>query len=389
MRQPPFHRKIWYTLTPVIDLVIRTLPANSVTPTRAYASLRAQTPGRSSYLIESSATGAASGRYSLLGYRTRGESVFPGGGNAIELLAGDLVNDEVTPGLAARISQSLVGYIAYDAVHALRGIEPWPDESDLARMMRDSTAVVFDAVEKTMTIAGRSKGAVDRCEWEMTHGPELKDLPSIDPEAEAEHADAQMEDAMFLDRVARARKHIASGAADRIVFARLFKAPLRGSEPFDVYRALRVLDPAPYHFFFEFADTPMAEGLVMAGSAASGDLLSATDATEDAARSIEALFPAESMVGSPTDRVPAIIRELEPSARGMFGGAVGYLGPRGVIELALATTSVVMKRGFYETRGSITLTKDSERGREVDDIRRAARPVLAAIRAAQEAAKAP
>lgn len=370
------------------DILTRTLPANGVAPARAYATLRAQTPERSSFLIEAGSGGSGRGRYSILGYRTRAESLYPGGGNALAMLADDLKGGEPGQSFPAIVAQALVGYIAYDAVHPLYGIEPWADETDLSRMTRGSTAVIFDSLEGTMTIAGFSKGAVDRCEWELTNGPAIADLPELDPNAEAMHFDAQLDDAVFATKAARARKYIAEGAVSRLSLARLFKAPFRGSDPFDVYRALCVLDPAPYHFFLEYAEVPMAEGIAIAGSAEAGELLGLTSIDLAPLDALRAAIPGRAKLGEPAERAAAIIRELEPSSRGMFGGSVGYFSPTGVLELAQVTTAVVARRGFFESRSAVDLTAESEAGTEVALVRRAAQPALAAIRAAQNIAAA-
>jgi anthranilate synthase component 1 len=371
----------------VADIVTRTLSADHTTPVRAYAALRAQTQGRSSFLLETLSSKAGRGRYSVLGYRARTESLYPGGGNALSLIADDLAGGATPEGFAVMLSQALVGYITYDAVHALQGIEPWPDEGDLARMMRDATVVVFDLLEHTLTIAGKSKGAVDRCEWEMTHGPELLSMKMPDPKALPEHLDVPMDDAVYAERAGRARKYVTEGAVSRVVLARMFRAPMRGSDPFDVYRALRVLDPSPYHFFLEFGDTPMAEGQAIAGSSSEPEAMGGAPSDKSASDMLHAAIPPGAMMGAPKEKVPAIIRELEPSARGAYGGAIGYLSQDGTISLAVATTTVVLKRGYLETRGSASITEGSEAGSEAAQTVSSARTALAAIRAAQELAK--
>jgi anthranilate synthase component 1 len=208
----------------VTELVFRTLAADHVTPVRAYAALRAQSKGRSSFLFESVVPGERWGRFSILGYRAVGEAIYPGFGDALELMGNELAelraNGAATSpdgppaaAVAALVARSMIGYIAYDAVHHVNRIEPWPDENNIARVMREPTVVVFDNLEQTLTIAARSKNAVDRCEWEMAHGPELDALPPPDPKAEPEHVDVSMDDATYCMKVARAKEHIRAGDA--------------------------------------------------------------------------------------------------------------------------------------------------------------------------------
>ncbi len=250
----------------VTDIVTRTLSADHLTPVRAYAALRAQSQGRSSFLFESVVPGERWGRYSIIGYRARTEALYPAGGDALRLIKSDVAKLEPVEGLAARLSQAIVGYVAYDAVHPLHQVEPWPNEGDLARMMSDATVVVFDNLRQTLTIAGRTKNALDRCEWEMNHGPELAAIAAPDPDAAPEYVDLSMDDAAYMTKVERAKEYIRAGDAFQVVLARTFTSPLRNADPFDVYRAMRVLSPSPYLYFLDFAETPMAEGLQIAGA---------------------------------------------------------------------------------------------------------------------------
>jgi anthranilate synthase component I len=250
----------------VSQILTRTFAADHVTPVRAYAALRAQSAGRSSFLLESAVPGERWGRYSILGYRARSEHAYPPGAHALAMLNDDVAALEKAEEIAARFSQSLVGYISYDAAHALHSVKPWPNEGLRARMMCDATVAVFDHVAQTVTIAGRSKGAVERCAWEMTHGPELDALPAPDPNVLPESVDTNLSDAAYGMKVERAKGYITDGDCLQIVLARSFTVPMRDADPFDVYRAMRVLSPSPYLCFFDFAETPFAEGLQIASA---------------------------------------------------------------------------------------------------------------------------
>jgi len=71
--------------------------------------------------------------------------------------------------------------------------------------MRDATIVVFDNLKQTLTIAGESLAAVNRCEWEMNHGPELFALSAPDPRAAPEYVDVSVDDETYMARVRRAK----------------------------------------------------------------------------------------------------------------------------------------------------------------------------------------
>jgi anthranilate synthase component 1 len=363
-------------------MVTRTLAADHITPVRAYASLRSHAAGRSSFLLEAE-PGRQGERYSIVGYRVQTEALYPGGGNALDLLQQDLASDQVAETFPERLSQALVGYIAYDVTHAMHGLDPWPDETDVARLMRDATVAVFDHAKQTLTIAGRSKGAVERCAWEMTHGPELPAMALPDGLARPEFLEPTITDAAYAVKARRALAYIEGGEASSVVLGRAFRSPLRGADPFDIYRALRVLAPSKFHFFLEFGEMPMAEGLAIAGAA--------DEVLADGPSSVEPLrekFPARSVVGEPKKRATQIIRELEASSRRAWGGAVGYAIPGGSFELTVPRVTVIARRGFLEVTGAAELAKGLTPEASAETTWSDARAAFAAIRAAQDMAKA-
>jgi anthranilate synthase component I len=60
---------------------------------------------------------------------------------------------------------------------------------------------------------------------------------------------------------------------------------------------------------------------------------------------LRASFPAGTVSGAPKVRAMEIIDELEPSKRGIYAGAVGYLGFNGDMDLAIAIRTAVVKDG--------------------------------------------
>ena len=258
-------------------IVTRTLAADHVTPVRAYAALRSHAPDRSSFLLESVHPGERWGRYSIIGASARTEARYGTGHEALAEITADiqsLTPPEPVSGtafaetetLAARLTRALVGYIAYDAVNQANNIRPWPGTETLARLMRDATIVVFDNLRQTVTIAGDSAETVDRCVWQMTHGPELRPLRAPDPAGAPRVVDVSVDDATFMADVVRAKEFIAAGDVFQVVLARRFSSPAEGADPFDVYRALRVLSPSPYLFFLDFTASASAPGITVAGA---------------------------------------------------------------------------------------------------------------------------
>jgi len=68
--------------------------------------------------------------------------------------------------------------------------------------------------------------------------------------------DVNMDDAAYAAIVRRGQEYIAAGDAFQIVLARTFSVPRGGRDPFDVYRAMRVLNPSPYMYFLDLPPGP-------------------------------------------------------------------------------------------------------------------------------------
>lgn len=364
------------------DVFTLTLAADHVTPVRAYAALRSHAPHQSSFLLESLDRGE---RWSIVGYRAMGENLYPPGDKAFSQILEEMAPNLGAPsGLAEQLTQASVGYIAYEAVHAIHGVESWEHQSSLSRLMKGATIALFDHQLHTVTLAGPSRGAVKRAAWEMTHGPELPQLTAPDPAAFPEYHDALVEDAAFAARLVRAQCYVETGEVSEVVLTRSFLTSMRNAEALDVYRALRLLSPAPYLYFIDFGATPFAPGLVLAGSAASPAVIHAAgdvaSVTPDAA--FKASFPSAKGTGTPRARALQIVRELEHGARGILGGGVGYILPDGSIHMAAPLLTLSIQDSQVEMGGSTVVRA----GAEGDATRRSIEPALAAVRAAQDAA---
>ena len=69
----------------------------------------------------------------------------------------------------------------------------------------------------------------------------------------------------------------------------------------------------------------------------------------------KATFPAGTVSGAPKIRAMEIISELEPVKRGIYSGAVGYIGWNGNMDTAIAIRTAVVKDGrlFLQAGGGI------------------------------------
>lgn len=93
---------------------------------------------------------------------------------------------------------------------------------------------------------------------------------------------------------------------------------------------------------------------------------------------LRATFPAGTLSGAPKVRAMEIIDEFEPSKRGIYGGAVGYLGFNGDMDLAIAIRTAVIKDGKLYVQAGAGIVADSVPQSEWDETRNKARAVLRA-----------
>ncbi len=80
------------------------------------------------------------------------------------------------------------------------------------------------------------------------------------------------------------------------------------------------------------------------------------------ARILRATFPGGSITGAPKVRAMEIIEELEPVRRGVYTGAIGYIGFDGSLDLNIAIRTAVVKDGmvYFHAGGGIVADSDPE-----------------------------
>jgi anthranilate synthase component 1 len=170
------------------------------------------------------------------------------------------------PGLP-RFSGGAVGYIGYDVV---RFIERLPKEAEDDLRLPDSilvftdTCLIFDhvrhrlavlsnalvdgdpdtaydrAVEKVEALAGKLESPV----------PARKAAPRR-PEPAPLEVETNVDRQQFQRMIEKAKEYISAGDVVQVVLSQRLSARLDG-EPFDVYRALRSLNPSPYMYYLNY-----------------------------------------------------------------------------------------------------------------------------------------
>ncbi|WP_283149638.1 anthranilate synthase component I [Silvimonas soli] len=98
---------------------------------------------------------------------------------------------------------------------------------------------------------------------------------------------------------------------------------------------------------------------------------------------LKATFPAGTVSGAPKVRAMEIIDELEPSKRGVYSGAVGYLGFNGDMDVAIALRTAVVKNNTLYMQAGAGIVADSVPQSEWQETLNKARAVLRAAELVQ------
>ena len=249
--------------------VFREIPGDLLTPVSAFIALR----GRSerAFLLESVVGGERVARYSFVG-RDPVSTVEARGGSA-DLLA--TLRARLGPGAVEvpglpRFTGGAVGYLAYDAVRLFERVPQRhvPSEAPVASFSFYRSLVAFDhALQRLVLIADAEPGR--RAAFEdaqaVLDGLE-SDLRQPRPAGAGGHAaSAQRIDgegglgdaAGYRDAVSRAQAYIAAGDIYQVVLSRQ-KAVRCLHDPFNVYRALRMVNPSPYMYFLKDGTSAIA-----------------------------------------------------------------------------------------------------------------------------------
>ena len=108
-----------------------------------------------------------------------------------------------------------------------------------------------------------------------------------------------------------------------------------------------------------------------------GDLAPGRDALDV----LRATFPAGTLSGAPKVRAMQIIDELEPERRGIYGGAVGYIGFDGNMDVAIAIRTIVARDGEMWLQAGAGLVEASDPEKEYEETVNKASAGLVAVKA--------
>ncbi len=99
---------------------------------------------------------------------------------------------------------------------------------------------------------------------------------------------------------------------------------------------------------------------------------------------LRAVFPAGTVSGAPKVRAMEIIDELEPTRRGAYAGAIGYVDFAGNLDTCITIRTVILTGGTAYVQAGAGIVADSRPEAEEEETRNKAGAVLAAIRAASD-----
>jgi len=274
-----------HTLVPVC----RILSADLETPVSAF--LRAAWPERECFLLESVENGEQVGRYTFIGLApfkrivARGKEITITEGRKVVDIEGDIFQvlrralsghkPARLPGLPP-FTAGAVGFFAYDAV---RQIERLPEQAkdelgvpDACLLFFDEV-LAFDHVRKEIwlvvtadvmrgdpgDIYDRAITRLNKLQKRLTQPLPKQLVQKVRSQGrkaklKVKHRTAKKD---FLTAVNRTKQYIAAGDIFQAVLSQRFDmAP--GADSFQVYRALRTVNPSPYMFFLRFApDGPL------------------------------------------------------------------------------------------------------------------------------------
>ena len=429
--------------------ISRTVSAPGDTPLSLYSKISDQ---KNNFLLESVEGGERWAQYSIIGFGCL--DTIKVSGNTIETLINgvsnkckaenpllaiqEITSQHLSPNLEhlPRFHGGYVGFFAYESSqYAEAKIAMLPEKgSKFAEHMPDimlvkaEKLIVFDNLNNSTQIIFNACLQSMTYEFACSQLDEIENLISKPISLEADNFKeitntfefhSNFTKAEYLAAVSTIKNYIAEGDVMQVVLAQDFSANF-DHDPFDLYKAIRELNPSPYMYYLNLDECQIVgaspEILVrlenqevtlrpMAGTRKRGKNLAEDKSNQsellndpkeiaehlmliDLGRNdvgrvseigsvkvtakmivekyshvmhivsnvvgrlisglnyfdvLKAALPAGTLSGAPKIRAMEIIHELEPSSRGIYGGAIGYIGWNGNMDTAIAIRTAVIK----------------------------------------------
>jgi anthranilate synthase component 1 len=280
MLQPDFKEFSRLARTATLIPVVKSVTADLLTPVSAFLAIAADEPY--AFLLESVERGEQIGRYTFLGARpymrvsARAREVRVDRGKRAETTSGNVFQTVKAllrahrpahvPGLPP-FTAGAVGYFAYDVVRQLENIgNRAKDDLDVpdCTLMFFDRLLAFDHLRHQIHIIASAD--VSKETPQRAYDRALRDIHAIEkrlfagvrlkkpaPKAGKLRIHAGTRREVFEHSVERAKEYIAAGDAFQVVLSqRIDFTP--EVEPFNLYRALRTVNPSPYLYFLRMGD---------------------------------------------------------------------------------------------------------------------------------------
>ncbi len=373
-----------------------------------------------------------------------------------------------------RFAGGAVGFVGYDMVRSFEKL-PSLTEDDLdvpdALFVVTDTLLIFDNVAQTIKIV--SNAFVEDDDLDGLYERTVKKIEALEEKLRAPLPapvrgesgdgsgsapltfDSNFEKEHFKQSVLKIKDYIFEGDAIQVVLSQRLKISIR-QDPFNIYRALRTINPSPYMYFLKFGELQVVgsspEVLVrlegdkvevrpIAGTRKRGETEEEDQALEkdllqdekelaehimlvDLGRNdvgrvaktstvevnekfvieryshvmhiasnvrcllkkgfdcfdvLRAAFPAGTVSGAPKIRAMEIIEELEPTRRGLYAGAVGYISFNGNMDTAIAIRTLLIKDNTAYLGVGAGIVADSVPENEFEETMNKGKALLKAI----------
>ena len=251
--------------------VYKSVIADFLTPVSAFLKLEKDRPY--AFLLESVEGGETVARYSFLGCDpfliTRYRKGQPSDEFMQNLRSTLRRFKSVTLPNLPPFTGGAVGYFGYDMVRAIENI-PDTGRDDLgvddAVLMFYKTVLAFDHLRHQIHIISNllvdeSKEPLEtqyaKAEDEIRNIEALLRMPMEPPASTPSQEEVQVrsnfEKNDYLNAVSKAKEYIAAGDIFQVVLSQRFEVDLKTAS-FDIYRALRIVNPSPYMYFLKMPD---------------------------------------------------------------------------------------------------------------------------------------
>jgi len=342
------------------------------------------------------------------------------------------------PGMP-RFCGGLAGYFGYDAV---RYIEKKLENScppdtlgtpDILLLQCEELAVIDNLSGKLYLMVYADPGTPEAYSKAKKRLRELKEQLKYSVSAPVvsstqtypSERDFKKED--YLKAVLKAKELIAAGDFMQVQVGQRIKKRYTES-PLSLYRALRSLNPSPYMYFYNFGDFHVVgaspeilvrqeqteEGVKVTIRPLAGTRPRGATPEKDKAAELElvndpkdvmhivsnveailkegmtnmdvlkATFPAGTLTGAPKVHAMELIDKLEPTKRGVYGGACGYLSYAGDMDVAIAIRTGIIKDQVLYVQAAAGVVADSVPELEWKETEHKARALLRASELVEE-----